>query len=189
MMTTLLALALAATTFQWTVPEGWQKETIPFPLDFAKELPYSGVEELRFAPGMFKPAEDGYWSYAFLWWLDGRPKLGAAEIQSALKRYFAGLCTAVGTEKGYAIDPARFAASIHAVPGKVTKAGHEVHAFAGTVDSYDAFATGQPIVLNVEVWVWDCGGKRAALVLASPKTGNAPIWKSLHARRDELACH
>jgi hypothetical protein len=57
------------------------------------------------------------------------------------------------------------------------------------VDSYDAFKTGKPIELNVEVWVWDCGAKRAALLLASPRTTTAPIWKELRQRRDELACH
>jgi len=99
--------------------------------------------------------------------------------------------TGVAKEKKYPIDPSRFAASIHAVPGVLTKSGHEVRALAGTVDSYDAFATGAPIVLNLEVWVWDCpvAGKRAALVLASPKPVTAPTWDSLRKRRDEFVCH
>ena len=178
-------------TFRWPVPDGWRKETIFFPLGFAKELPFSGVEEIRFAPGMFKPGEEGFWSYAFVWWLDGRPSLGAGELEGALKRYFAGLITDVAKEKGYPIDPSRFAASVHAVPQPPAKLGHAVSAFAGTVDSYDAFATGEPIVLNVEVWVWDCGnaGKRVAMVLASPKPESERIWGALRERRDEFACH
>jgi hypothetical protein len=179
----------AEETFRWPVPEGWKSETIPFPLEFAKDLPYSGVEELRFAPGMFAPDQDGYWSYAFLWWLDGRPALGAAELQDALKRYFAGLITAVAKDKGFPVDPARFSASIQAAPRPQGKLGHDVEAFAGTVDSYDGFKTGAPIVLEVEVWVWDCAAKRAALMLASPKPPTAPIWSLLRQRRDEVACH
>lgn len=175
--------------FRWPVPEGWNHETIPFPLEFAKDLPYSGVEELRFSPGMFVPDQDGYWSYAFLWWLDGKPALGAGELEDGLRRYFAGLITAVAKDKGFTIDPARFAASIHAVPGTPVKLGHPVQVLAGTVDTYDGFKTGKPLVLNVEAWVWDCGAKRAALVLASPKSLESPIWKSLRQRRDELACH
>jgi hypothetical protein len=27
------------------------------------------------------------------------------------------------------------------------------------------------------------------MVLASPKPQSAPIWKALHARRDEFICH
>jgi osmoprotectant transport system permease protein len=178
-------------SFQWPVAEGWRKETMAFPLEFAKDLPFSGIEEIRFAPGMFKPDMDGYWSYAFVWWLDGRPTLGAAELEHSLTRYFAGLITEVAKDKGFAIDPARFSSSIRAVPSSPEKLGHEFQAFAGTVDSYDAFATGKPIVLNLNVWVWDCAesGKRAVMVLASPKPQSAPIWKALHARRDEFICH
>lgn len=178
-------------TFRWPVAEGWRSETIPFPLEFAKDLPYSGVEELRFAPGMFKPDQDGYWSYAFVWWLEGKPALDAPALEHSLTRYFAGLITDVAKEKGYPIDPARFSASIHPVTAAGDKLGHAVRAYAGTVDSYDAFATGKPLVLNLEVWVWDCpqAGRRVALVLASPKPGNASIWSALRERRAELVCH
>lgn len=186
-----LALTLAVSgSFQWPLPEGWKKETIPFPLEFTPDLPYQGVEELRFSPGMFKPDQEGYWSYAFVWWLDGRPTLDAAELSSSLKRYFTGLCTAVAKDKGHAIDPARFSASVQAVSA-TRKLDHAVAEFAGTVDAYDAFVTGKPILLHVEAWVWDCdrSGKRAALVLASPKPAGTPIWTSLRQRRDSFACH
>jgi hypothetical protein len=189
-----LALAVALNvsgSFQWPLPESWRQETIPFPLEFAPDLPYEGVEELRFSPGMFKPDHEGYWSYAFVWWLDGRPALDAPELTSTLRRYFAGLCTSVAKEKGQPIDPAKFSVSVQAVAGPQRKLGHVVAKLAGTVDSYDPFATGKPIVLNVEVWVWDCdrSGKRAAIVLASPKPVSAPIWTSLRKRRDEFVCH
>jgi hypothetical protein len=192
-ITLAVAVAPAAetTSFRWPVPEGWRAETIPFPLDFAKALPLKGVEELRFAPGMFKPDEPGYWSYAFVWWLDGRPAMEAKDVESALTQYFAGLITAVGQEKGFAIDPAHFRVSIHAVDTPAAKLGHAVHAFTGTVDSYDGFATGKPIVLTVDVRVWDCvpSGKRAVMVLASPARRSASIWTSLHAREEEFKCH
>ena len=187
-----LALVLAVSgSFQWPIPKDWKQETIPFPLGFAPDLPYEGVEELRFSPGMFKQDQADYWSYAFVWWLDGHPALDAPELNSSLKRYFAGLCTSVGKDKGYAIDPAKFSASLHAAADKRRKLGHAVKSFAGTVESYDAFVTGKPITLNVEVWVWDCdpSGKRAVIVLASPQPPSAPIWTALHERRDEFVCH
>jgi hypothetical protein len=189
-----VALALlwtASASFEWPLPEGWRQETIPFPLEFAPELPYQGVEELRFSPGMFKPDQGGYWSYAFVWWLDGRPTLDATELSSSLTRYFTGLCTSVAKEKGQAIDPAKVSASLHGMTDSPRKLEHAVRAFAGTVNSYDPFATGKPIVLNVEAWVWDCdrSGKRAVLVLASPQPESAPIWSSLRKRRDEFVCH
>lgn len=187
-----LALTLAMSgSFQWPLPEGWKQETIPFPLGFAPDLPYQGVEELRFSPGMFKPDQADYWSYAFVWWLEGRPALGATELSSALQRYFAGLSTSVAQDKDLPIDAAKIEASVHAVARPRRKLGHAVSAFAGTVESYDAFVTGKPITLHVDVWVWDCdrSGKRAVMVLASPKPASAPTWRALRDRRDAFVCH
>jgi hypothetical protein len=187
----IAAVVLATASFVWPVPEGWKHETIPFPLEFAPELPYQGVEELRFAPGMFKPDQPDFWSYAFVWWLDGRPALGAAELSASLERYFAGLCVSVAKEKGQTVDPSRISASLRVVNSSPRKLGHKVASFTGIVESYDPFATGKPIVLNVEAWVWDCdrSGKRAVMVLASPQPQSAAVWTSLRKRRDEFACH
>ena len=185
------APAPAAPAFEWPKPEGWKTETIPFPLDFAPEIKLQGVEELRFAPGMFKPEAPGYWSYAFAWWLDGEPALGQAELERSLLSYFQGLITEVSKEKGRKIDPGHFRVAVRPSSGAPAKEGHTVQAFAGTAELYDAFATGKPLSLNLEVWVWDCpvAGKRVALVLASPRPTSEPIWKDLAQRRDELLCH
>lgn len=180
-----------AASYEWPKPEGWKTETIPFPLDFAPDIHLQGVEELRFAPGMFKPAEPGYWSYAFAWWLNGEPALGQAELERSLLSYFQGLVTEVSKEKGRKIDSSRFRVTMRPSSGAPAKEGHNVQAYAGTAELYDAFATGKPISLNLEVWVWDCAvaGKRVALVLASPRPVSEPIWKDLAQRRDEFLCH
>src|SRR4051794_9456116 len=65
--------AAASPSFTLPLPPGFRTETIPFPLGFAPDLPYRGVEELRFAPGMFQPGAPDFWSYAFVWWLEGNP--------------------------------------------------------------------------------------------------------------------
>ncbi|HEX4824193.1 MAG TPA: hypothetical protein VFV19_07750 [Candidatus Polarisedimenticolaceae bacterium] len=189
--TAALLLAVNAATFQWPVAEGWKSETMSFPLEFAKDLPYQGVEELRFSPGMFKPDDDGFFSYAFVWWLDGHPPLDQTELQDDLTRYFAGLSTDVGKEKGFTIDPKSTSASVKVSSKEQAKRGHAVHTYTGTVKTYDAFVTGKPITLNVEIWVWDCNeaGKRAALVLVSPKQRSVPIWGALEKRRNEFVCH
>ena len=43
---------VAEPSFFLPTPEGWRTETIPFPLEFAPEIKYEGLEELRFALGM-----------------------------------------------------------------------------------------------------------------------------------------
>lgn len=176
---------------EWPVAEGWRSETIPFPLEFAPDLELQGVEELRFAPGMFKPDRPGYWSYAFVWWLDGEPALGQAELERSLLRYFQGLTVEVAKGKPYKIDPGAFRVSLRPASGAPAKEGHNVQAFAGTADLFDAFATGKPLSLSLDVWVWDCpvAGKRVAFVLASPRATSEPIWRELALRRDELLCH
>jgi hypothetical protein len=177
--------------FDWSTPSGWRSETIPFPLDFAENLPLTGLEELRFAPGMFKPEQPGYWSYAFVWWLEGKPALTAIELQDHLYNYFVGLTTAVGKDKNFVLQRSRFATQMQSAPAPESKSGHPVDAFVGTADLYDAFTTGQPIHLNLDVWVWDCSHKdhRVAVVLASPQASDTPIWNELRARRSEMACH
>src|ERR1700760_3139406 len=107
MLALALALFLAAPAtpvpFQWAAPEGWRKETIPFPLEFAPSLKHKGLEELRFAPGMFKPGAPDFFSYAFVWWLEGEPPPAASALESELPVYFRGLCDAVGKDR-YTFD-------------------------------------------------------------------------------------
>ncbi len=163
--------------FRWETPAGWRTETIPFPLDFAPELAHKGFEELRFAPGMFKPEAEDFWSYAFVWWLDSHEPFDAAKLNRELPAYFKGLCMSVGKAK-FAMDPARFKARINSV-----KEG-----FEGEVDLYDAFKTGQPITLHVKIRIQDCGSHRALLCGLSPKPFGAGPWSSLDPLIGAFGC-
>src|SRR5204863_171753 len=59
----------AKPAYQVPAPKGWGKETIELPPQFAPDMKWKGVEELRFAPGMFKAGADDFFSYALLFWL------------------------------------------------------------------------------------------------------------------------
>lgn len=91
----LLIACGSAKPTPWQVPTGWKHELIPFPLDFAPSLPHKGVEELRFAPGFFDPKAPGYWSYAFVWRIEGNPTFDANTVAAELTTYFRGLIAAV----------------------------------------------------------------------------------------------
>src|SRR4030095_5077344 len=80
---------VAAYTF--IQPDNWQEEHIQFPISFAPQIPYSGVEELRFAPGWAVSTSDEYWSYTFLWWLEGKPSIDKDSLQKNLTFYYSGL--------------------------------------------------------------------------------------------------
>jgi hypothetical protein len=175
--------ARSATAFDWPVPEGWKHVTIPFPLDFAPGLPFVGVEELRFAPGFFQPDANTFWSYAFAWSLEDPPSFDAPAISAVLREYFAGLARAVGKDK-YPMDPERFRVEL----APRTEKGRMI--LVGQVFSYDPFATGEPIVLNIEARVRDCprAGRRAITFLLSPKPLGDPVWVELRACESGLQC-
>ena len=172
--------------FSWPVPAGWRKETIPFPLEFAPDLPHKGVEELRFGPGFSHPQEPDYWSYDFVWRLDDESAVDEKSLADELTRYFRGLNMAVGGKK-YGFDPAHFKAEATAVPAPVGAAAAE---FRARVESYDAFATGKPLVLNVEARSQSCpdGRRRFVAFAISPQAEDASIWKSLREEAAAFRC-
>lgn len=172
-----------ALQFDWPVPAGWKHETIPFPLEFAPKLAYHGIEELRFAPGFFTPSASTFWSYDFVWWLEDPPSFDAHSISAVLCDYFRGLALAVGKDK-YSFDPERF--RVELAPKSV--AGREL--LVGKIHSYDPFATGQPIVLNVEASLWSCPTAAHGVItfLVSPKPVDDPVWTELRECASAFRC-
>jgi len=176
-------LAGSGPSLHWPVPTGWKHETFALPPDFARELPYHGTEDLRFMPGFSSPTASDFWSYDFVWWLDQRPDFDATELAAALTTYFRGLSTAVGASK-YQFDPSRYRAVLEAVPGSAPPR------IVGQVYTYDPFATGLPIILNVEVELRSCPatGDVAIVVALSPKDTTDGVWSDLRAVAAALAC-
>ena len=185
----LLAAAGAApaadSSFTLPVPDGWRTETIPFPLEFAPSLPYSGVEELRFAPGVFVPASEEFWTYAFCWWLPEDTFLDSQLLEGDLATYFAGLTASVTESEHFAADDPRFA--IDLVP---ERDGDHAHRWAGTAEIFDAFATHTQITLNLDVEAIPCpdAGAVALLFLASPQPAGHVVWRTLQSVRAGFSC-
>ncbi len=73
---------------------GWRYERIELPPPFAPTLP-KGVETLWFAPGMFDPNADDYFTYAFSLDWDGELAPEPAAVEAWLTDYFRGLMSAV----------------------------------------------------------------------------------------------
>lgn len=188
---TASATASAAASFHWPVPEGWKQETIPFPLEFAPDLAYRGVEELRFAPDFFEPDAPTYFSYAFVWWLEGRTELDAPRLERDLARYFAGLCGAVGEGK-FTFDPGRFKAKLEPGTEPAALPIPGARSLQGTLDAYDPFkkGNGREISLNLRLAIGGCpdAGRQVVLVTASPKPRGDAIWKALGEREASFRC-
>lgn len=126
----------ARQSLPWSVPDGFRGETIPFPLDFAPGIPHKGVEELRFAPGFFDPAQPGYWSYTFVWRTEDPAAMDAAAVGDELTAYFRGLIEAV--------DQKRQITDREAIAVRATPAGTR---FTLAAHVFDAFKTLQPLDL------------------------------------------
>lgn len=176
--------AASEPSVRWPIPTGWKHETFPLPPEFAPTLPYHGTEDLRFMPGFFSPAAPDYWSYDLVWWLEQSPPFDARSVAASLTTYFRGLATEVGGSK-YHLDPARYRAVLTLAPGS------EPPRLTGQVFTYDAFATGLPIILNVEAELRSCPRTRqfAIVVAMSPKDTTDSVWKALRAAAGNLVCH
>ncbi len=168
------------------VPKGWQTEVFALPPDFAKQIPYKGVEELRFFPGWGDPNSEEHWSYAFLWSLDGKPDVDAHALQDNLKILYTGLV-------GRNIVPRKipkeklFPVEVNIQLAK-TSAG-DLKTFAGTVHMLN-YINQTPMILNLRIHLKDCPDKTHSIVLfeISPKSADHPNWQKLDQLNTDFKC-
>lgn len=195
-MHALLILGLAifgadkpAAAFEWPARAGWKTETIPFPLDFAPELPLHGVEELRFAPGFFDPASPGYFTYAFVWWLDD-PALEMKSVASDLETYFFGLCRAVAKDEKLCARE-KHAVALEGAPSAKMIDGHRAIVQRATIKTVDAFKTRAELILDVELSVWRCPSSARTVLLAklSPHAKPSALVEDLKNQAAAFHCH
>jgi hypothetical protein len=191
MITTCLSFVLAAIGAEPTpqpelmppTPADWRFERLNFPLSFAPELKYKGFEELRFAPGMFTPESDTYFTYIFAMKITDDVTLDAAALQSLLETYYRGLCQTVAKEKKFDIDASKISARVRADQPDAQPARH----FSATVASFDPFVTGKPLTLNLEMIVIDVSRTDHRIFAAvSPKPLDSPVWKLLRTLKDQF---
>ena len=143
------------------LPEKWTFERFLVPISFAPEITYKGVEDIRFAPGWANKESDEYWSYTFLWWLDGRPEFNATIISANLKAYYTGLMKVNIDAKKYNI-PADQLIATTAFQKTITAAG-DLETYTGTVQMLD-YMQRKPIVLNCVVHIKECISEKKTVV-------------------------
>ncbi|MBP7808038.1 MAG: hypothetical protein KA163_01980 [Bacteroidia bacterium] len=183
----LFTLSLSAqemeTPYDFPVPTGWGTEKIPFPISFAPEIPYKGIEEIRFVPGWSKATSDAYWSYTFLWYLDGKQKIDAKTLESHLKIYYEGLAAATKSVPREKLIPV-------VVKNKVEKTFSDYEAcFEGTVYMLD-YMSQKPMTLNYKIRLTTCKGEDKTFVFfkLSPQLYTHEVWKSLDKACNDFKC-
>jgi hypothetical protein len=173
-------------TFHLPTPQGWRTETLPFPLDFAPELEFEGVEELRLSPGMFDETSEDFWSRAFVWWVPEATHFSTERLENDLETYFLGLTGGVAAARQ--LDPGKPDFDVRLEPVDVTTpAGRE---WTGTVRTFDIFTTQQPIRLNVRIDIQGCTekGHLAVFFQLSPQPFRNAIWAVLGDVRQDFRC-
>ncbi|MBL4790513.1 MAG: hypothetical protein JKY60_16210 [Kordiimonadaceae bacterium] len=132
-------------------PEGWRAEIIPFPLSFAPTISYSGVEEVLFMPGMFRANAEDFFSYAFLWVVEGSDIPGAKKFETEVQLYYQGLQDAVLGEPGPNVIVTAVNSGNELENGEITKIRRHL-----TVNWLDPFVTKRPMKLRVLTELWHC---------------------------------
>jgi hypothetical protein len=166
----------AAYTFP--LPQNWGTEKINFPIDFAPKIALKGVEELRFTPGWGDSKSEEYWSYAFLWFVEGKPSFNVDILQSYLTQYFNGLYISNLKNKTAPL-PSNFT---QAQVKKVTTLPNDQETYEGAIATLN-FLTGQAINFNACIHIrnFDNIKRTAVLYEISPLAFGQSAWASLDA--------
>lgn len=174
MLALLATLALQADSLLPSAPQNWRTERLTLPPDFAPELEMRGIEDLAFAPGMFVPDSDSYFSYVLALRFEGELEVDEAYLTRFLELYYRGLCRAVGESRQLALE-------LDEVSARVRREGER---FLGSVTMFDPFTTGEGLELALEIDVHAAPRRTELIGLASPLGAAAPIWTELRAIRD-----
>jgi hypothetical protein len=172
--------------YKLLLPEGWNAELLPFPIEFAQQIPYKGVEELRFAPGWADPKNEEHWSYAYLWWIEDNIVPTAGVLQKHLTDYFSGL---VGRNIVRKNIPQSKVVPVQVTLKNDRKYTGDRATYSGTITMLD-YHTQNPITLNCAIHVKDCGaGKYTSIFFElSPQNSSHPIWKKLDMINQSFEC-
>ena len=168
---------------KWEAPyvldtiKGWGIERFLIPISFAPTIPYKGVEDIRFTPGWAQRTTSEYWSYAFLWYLDGYQTFDAKTIENNLHAYYTGLIK-VNRDSSKIAD--KLFPVTSSIKTRTTEKG-DLKTFEGSVHMLDYMSL-QPITLNFVIHIRSCAGKDKTFVFheISPMPYSDDVWKRLH---------
>ena len=133
-----------------------------------------------------KKTTSEYWSYAFLWYLDGTQTFDAKTIENNLKAYYTGLIKVNS-------DSAKIADKLFPVTSSIkprTTEKGDLKTFEGSVNMLD-YMSQQPITLNFVIHIRACGGKDKTFVFheISPMPYSDDVWKRLHQLWVNFKCN
>jgi hypothetical protein len=158
-------------------PANWKFERFALPPEFAPNIPFKGVEELRFSPGTFVRDSASYFTYAFVAELDNVQSISQEDIKNYLLEYYKGLCFSTAKERKLSIDTSKITIEVER---KKDTANEVVYNAVSNI--FGVFADGAPVKLNMEVKVLiNAATSKVYLVfIASPREKTDAVWKELY---------
>lgn len=143
----------------------WRKELFLFPINFAPDIKYQGVEDARFPVGWEKQDSPNFWSYVFAWNIEHSDVITENDLEADLQKYFNGLMRWDQTS----------------VEILKTTAQNNITNYQGSVNTTDAFFTKKPMTLNVKVEKTYCEQKKKSIIRFqfSPKQFGHSVWQKL----------
>ncbi len=163
----------------------WAGERIQLPPSFAPKLGLKGIEEILFAPGMFKADEKNFFSYVFLFALERKPELTAEVLRKELLAYYIGLSKNV--MRNPKLDTSKFTVMLQALKLQEASPKGALNAKFYRAEVYwiEPFATKKFQTLHFELQTWQYKGSpfNYLFVCASPQKRSAPIWKTMRGIR------
>lgn len=166
------------------IPAGWTIERFLIPISFASEIPYKGVEDIRFTPGWADASTREYWTYAFLWYLDGAVPMDAKTIGENMRHYYSGLVKVNGSQ-----IPADKIVPVITSFREVKKEKDDQSTFEGTIHMTD-YMSQKPIVLNARVHIRTCSGQNKTFVFyqLSPQAKSHEVWLRMNELWSSFNC-
>jgi len=177
----LFAVALSEATIaeepirvEIETPKGWRTETLSLPTGFAKDMKLTGFEEVRFAPGMFRPDAEDFFTYCFVFCLPDQAPPNPKVLTEELLKYYRGLAVAVTRRSGIDVKSASFTLKITPVKDSKTKS-------RGVMTWIEPFATRKPQTLNLEIESVLVSSVKGCLlkIAVSPKPRDGNVWKPM----------
>jgi hypothetical protein len=164
-------------TYNLITPGGWGVERFGIPIDFAPTIPYSGVEDIRFTPGWADSSSNEYWTYAFLWYLDGKPEINSENIEKNLTAYYTGL---IGRNIDKRNIPKEKISDVKVSVTQAQTSEGDLQTYSGTIDMLDYMAQ-KPMTLNCTVHIRSCPDKNHTFIFyeISPKPLTDDVWKEM----------
>lgn len=166
--------ARPAVTVHLDAPQDWSGETISLPPGFARTMSLKGVEVIRFAPGMFRPDSDSFFTYAFVFWLPDTGRLTKDQLRTEFLKYYRGLATAVARNRQLAVSPDDFQLNLTADPKHADR-------FLATLQWAEPFRTGAAQTLRFRIRSRTPESRNGLLlsVAVSPQPYRHSLWKQL----------